>query len=716
MELDLSHFDTVITTKYPAWMIRHPNKIVYMQHPSRGVYDLYRGPADYHSVCDTPSLLPLAKLLDAKRYDYEDAKKIITLALSQKGDSAFAFPGPLSRAIIHYLDRTALLDASRHFAISHTVASRPDYFPPHIRPEVLHHPSSLPYFKSGGQEYIFTASRLEELKRIHLLIQAYQQTSTDLPFYIAGTGGQEAQLKKMAGGDPRIKFLGFVSDQELIELYANALFVPFVPYQEDYGLITIEAMMSQKPVLTTHDSGGVAEMVRHGHNGCKVDPTPQAISKAMQEMLDHKQTTIDMGIEAKKSVSHITWERLVRHFSSPSRPKSPPSHSNSPLLVLSTFRVYPPQSGGQNRIYYLYKHLASMLHFPIYILTIADASRVPDGVTSWTRQIAPNLHETAIPYSFDAISPSLRASRYAFDVIFGQIASQIPHYKATIKSLDPRAIILEQPYAIELVQDLSLPIIYDSHNVEYDLKRSLLPREDEHLLGRVFELERQALFKSRLAAAVSWEDIARYKELYSYQKPMLHLPNGVDLESIVYTSVSERRVLKKRYGIDKKIALFMGSDHGPNVEGARAVLELAKKKKEYIFLILGSVANAFGDTPVPKNVAFTGVLSHAQKQRFLSMADVALNPITSGGGSNLKLLEYLAAGLPVVSTPFGARGFEDLKKYITIAELESFAEAMQRVESVDPRIREELRRYDFATLAKKLFYSLGELGLMPPSA
>ena len=84
---------------------------------------------------------------------------------------------------------------------------------------------------------------------------------------IAGTGGQEKAFKDLARKDPRIQFLGFVTDIELVEYYSNALFVPFIPYDEDYGLITIEAMQSEKAVLTTSDAGGPMELVTHDVNG-----------------------------------------------------------------------------------------------------------------------------------------------------------------------------------------------------------------------------------------------------------------------------------------------------------------------------------------------------------------------------------------------------------------------------------------------------------------
>ena len=99
-----------------------------------------------------------------------------------------------------------------------------------------------------------------------------QHIKADMPLLIAGTGEDEAELRKLAGGDPRIRFLGFVDDAELVELYANALGVLFVPKDEDFGYITVEAMLSHKPVIVCKDSGEPALLVRHGESGFVVDP------------------------------------------------------------------------------------------------------------------------------------------------------------------------------------------------------------------------------------------------------------------------------------------------------------------------------------------------------------------------------------------------------------------------------------------------------------
>jgi len=62
----------------------------------------------------------------------------------------------------------------------------------------------------------------------------------------------------------------------------------------------------------------------------------------------------------------------------------------------------------------------------------------------------------------------------------------------------------------------------------------------------------------------------------------------------------------------------------------------------------------------------------------LGAADVALNPMASGSGTNLKMLEYCAAGLPVISTPHGARGLSlRHREHLHVAELSEFVEAIE---------------------------------------
>ncbi len=109
-------------------------------------------------------------------------------------------------------------------------------------------------------------------------------------------------------------------------------------------------------------------------------------------------------------------------------------------------------------------------------------------------------------------------------------------------------------------------------------------------------------------------------------------------------------------GAPRHTALFVGSWHPPNIEAAELVAEVAVDLPEVMFLMVGSHCAALDGTILPVNVTLCGELSDALKRGLLWSADLGLNPMLRGSGTNLKLVEYFAAGLPVVSTPLGARG------------------------------------------------------------
>jgi glycosyltransferase involved in cell wall biosynthesis len=73
-------------------------------------------------------------------------------------------------------------------------------------------------------------------------------------------------------------------------------------------------------------------------------------------------------------------------------------------------------------------------------------------------------------------------------------------------------------------------------------------------------------------------------------------------------------------------------------------------------------------------------LSEAEKNDLLRCTDVGLNPVLSGGGSNLKIAEYFAAGLPVLSTQVGVRGYDLVDgHHVALAEVDSFAARLQEL-------------------------------------
>lgn len=317
-QLDVSGYDVVISGKYPAWMVEHPRHVVYLLHPLRGLYDTY--PPGWPLRCELPhpDLTSLVEFLErggedrvllAECFDRLDALR----ARDDVPAEAFALPGPLIRQVVHFLDaigRGARAIANS-VALSSTVAGRADYFPAGASVPVAHAPSWRQGLHGSRGSYLFTVSRLDHPKRMDLLIRAMEHVRKPVPLRIAGTGPQEASLRELAGGDSRITLTGFLNDADLAEAYAGSLAVLFAPYQEDYGYITLEAMLSGKPVITTTDAGGPTELVQDGVSGLIVEPDPAAIGAAIDRLLSTRRGARRMGNVGLERARRVTWDEVV---------------------------------------------------------------------------------------------------------------------------------------------------------------------------------------------------------------------------------------------------------------------------------------------------------------------------------------------------------------------------------------------------------------------
>lgn len=707
-QVDLNYFDAVISTKYPVWLTNHPNHYVYIQHTCRGVYDLYHLSGKPESLEELKDEKPLKNLLALLQESptrevlppfFEELFKLRDMQLPAH---YFEFPGPLTRAVIRFLDAIALNPRyiRSYSAISKTVAEREGYFPKDVPVRVLHHPTSLEGLYSKNYEYIFTASRLEGLKRIELLIKAFMATDLSIELRIAGTGGLEKHLKELTRSDKRITFLGFITDIQLIEEYAGSLFVPFIPYNEDYGLITLEAMLSEKAVLTIHDSGGPSELVQDGVNGKVVEPTVEAFSKAMVEMVENRQQTVQMGKKAKETVEHINWKTFAKLFLSevedPLCKEARGSYTYTPrpktkgrkkLLIPSTFPAYPALGGGQRRIFNIAKELSR--DYDVLMISFSPSPHLE------VSEINHALREIKIPRS-------KRQEELFHDLekTFGQPAEDValiagyrenPVFLEILENelKDADMVLCCHPYLYDAVRGKEVPHIYDAHNVEYDLKRYILgeDKEAQPYLKEVFEVEKACAQEAEAIFAVSREDQSRLCELYEVKKDRATMvPNGVDLEIPLKYGLQEkeRQKLKKRMGFKRPSAAFVGSYHKPNIAALNEVVALAKIKKDIMFFIVGSVCN-YKIAGKPENVIMLGVLSEAEKAVVLNMVDLALNPVTHGGGSNLKLLEYSAYRLPTITTPYGKRGYEFKPEHLFTGELSDFPDLMDKALSMNKK-------------------------------
>ncbi|MFN2437070.1 MAG: glycosyltransferase family 4 protein, partial [Desulfotignum sp.] len=493
-QLDLGHFDRVISAKYPAWMVRHDHHICYMLHRLRGLYDTYHYTGlskdcrtKHARVRDCLTFLKRSNLSGPAVEELLDRLEALVADRSVP-QQIFALPGPFARQVVHFLDNAGLAPEQirAYAAISRTVANRKDYFPRPDRVQVIYPPSNLHRFACEDDAYLFTVSRLDGPKRIHLLIEAMGHVTADITLKIAGTGPDEQRLREMAAGDSRIQFLGFVKDKEIIDLYANALAVPYVPCDEDYGLVTIEAMMSGKPVLTVTDAGGPTEFVKNKETGFCVPPDPRALAAKIDYMCTHRQECRQMGRTGQKSVSGITWENVVSQLLQDTKNTRAPEKKPSPtgrvcrqrgkLTVAATFPVYPPRGGGQARVYHLYRHLAAW--WDIDLVTFTGPDDAP-----FNEQIAPGLREIRIPKTAAHEAEERKLSRDlgwvpVTDAAMPRLYSLTPDYHQALKSsaLKADALVACHPFLAAALQECGhgRPLWYEAQDVEIDVKTSIL--------------------------------------------------------------------------------------------------------------------------------------------------------------------------------------------------------------------------------------------------
>lgn len=712
--LDLSHVDAVVTGKYPAWMVDHPHHVVWMLHPLRGLYDSYHPKAfEGRRLPEDPDLVAVGQILadGPKRADPFEVLDRTRAAAERLGpdaaspDGALSLPGPLSRAVVQFLDRWAL-DGRRvrhHAAISAAVAGRADYFPPEVGVEVIHPPSSLEPGRPGelGRD-LLVVSRLEPIKRIDLAIDAFHRADpADGTLSIVGAGPDRDRLESRADGDPRIRFLGSVDDDTLRSLYGAARAVVVTPEREDFGLVTVEAQQHARPVLTVSDAGGPTELVRDDVNGMVTAPDAAALAGAMTRLLADDDLAGRLGRAALADGRAGDWahtvDRLLGHTpprTAPRRaPVAPGGGARHPargrIVAVSTYPVEGWAGGGPERA----SHLLGALARDGWDVELVDLS--VDGGPEGRRELAPRFTETTIRCSSrhhdaEARLRLLTGNVSITDIAASQLWPATPAFTRELSAaLEGAAgVVLVQPYLYPAVAALApgVPIVCDAHNHEVALKAAILPDTEggRWLLDQVDRTEGAACAAARLVTVTTSSDRSNLATDHSLDPDRIAVvPNGVDTRAVRFTDPEERARLRARM-LDRlggaparQLAVFVGSGHSPNIEAGRALMEMAPRVPEVLFLLAGRHSRFLDQRRVPANVRLLGPVGEDQLTDVLAAADVALNPMGTGGGSNLKLLGYFAAGVPVVSTPIGARGLDEAQRYMVLSDLDDFPEAIR---------------------------------------
>lgn len=274
--------DLVIGLKFPAYLIPHPNKVLWVLHQHRTAYELWDHP-----------------LSDLVHYPN----------------------GAQVRAAIQQADRKLIGEAKAVFANSRNVARRLKDFC-NIDSTPLYHPppEAEEFYCSNPQDYIFFPSRLCIPKRQELVLRALAETQLPVKIRFAGTadhatyGEKLKSLARKLDVHKRVEWLGLVTDEQKRSCYAEAIAVVYPPMDEDYGYVTLEGMLASKAIITCSDSGGPLEFVIDRVTGLITDPTPKALATAFDTVWERRHEAAGWGEAGRERYErlNLSWDTVVK--------------------------------------------------------------------------------------------------------------------------------------------------------------------------------------------------------------------------------------------------------------------------------------------------------------------------------------------------------------------------------------------------------------------
>lgn len=353
------------------------------------------------------------------------------------------------------------------------------------------------------------------------------------------------------------------------------------------------------------------------------------------------------------------------------------------VAVIDLQPITPAIGGGRQRLLGLYHALGSGIH-----ATYVGSYDWP-GEPLRDQMLSPGLREICVPLTaahHAAAKASARrmAGRVVIDIEFDQQVHLSPEFLAAAREQvsDADIVVFSHPWAYPALRDCLRPqqlLVYDSQNVESVLRTSLhddLPQA-QALLQHVAEIECQLVNEADLTLTCSHDDRDAFARLYGADWMRLRVaPNGIFAFGHDVPSDTERAALKHEFGIPGDCVIFLGSNYAPNNAAARFIVDkLAPGAPGTTFVLLGGCCETL-DT-LPSNVRALGVVDEEMKFRWMRASDVALNPLVGGSGTSIKMFDFMAAGVPVVTTDVGARGIAATGELpFEVATLDEFPAAM----------------------------------------
>jgi len=360
------------------------------------------------------------------------------------------------------------------------------------------------------------------------------------------------------------------------------------------------------------------------------------------------------------------------------------------ILIVDIQPIDPPIGGGRLRLLGLYHGLGDYW----------DATYV--GTFDWQGpgprrlRLSPCLEEIDVPLSERHFAILNRwnermGGRNVVDVCFGFMGRMSPEYihQVTVAMQESSVVVFTHPWVYPLVQEMLTPehvVVYDAQNFETLLRTEIW---DDGGVGtevtkHVLATERALSQRADVVLTCSRDDARLFHKHFDVKfERIWDVPNGVFTEKIRPGDSEEKRIARIELGLDGNVAMFIGSCFPPNIQAVKFIAsQLAPALPHVTFLICGGVIESpeVKNYRCSENLKLVGAVTEEMKVKYLWAADLGLNPMFAGSGTNIKMFDFMAAGLPVVATHIGARGIRGGETQgLFICEADRFSDGIRKV-------------------------------------
>jgi glycosyltransferase involved in cell wall biosynthesis len=339
------------------------------------------------------------------------------------------------------------------------------------------------------------------------------------------------------------------------------------------------------------------------------------------------------------------------------------------VLFLSGLQIYPPRSGGHLRSFALANALARH-GLDVFVYSLAGRkeeylARRPSGIQAWPGGIPEYVDRKALGFVAQYGS-SVLGLPPVWITAYVRAAAASPGEALLPARLRERlvwcdVVVADFPFLHPIFSTPSARDklhVLSTHNVEHRLLTGPSVGLSRLIRGLVRDLEIRAAQACDILVSCCDGD-ARFFETSARVRQTVLVPNGIDRRRFQGVEVHRARA-RRELGIadEVKLVLFTGSKWGPNREAFEYLLSFARTHAQLLaqrgihILAVGNVAAEPMRLP-----GFTATGRVDLVEPYFAAADAAINPMLSGAGTNVKMCEFLAMRLPILTTRFGARGF-----------------------------------------------------------